>query len=82
MALTTKPDYDPNEPRVPLNEATKKQWENLSPEELQNVGMICGEILQLVMPMNQVPHLKIITAATALEENIIKPKLTFIVMDL
>ena len=35
LAMATKPDYDPNEPREPLNEEEKKEWDNLSQEELQ-----------------------------------------------
>lgn len=35
MAMVSKPDYDPNEPRVPLDEQTKKEWEELSGKELE-----------------------------------------------
>ena len=34
LALANKPDYDPNNPRVPLDEELKKSWENLSQDEL------------------------------------------------
>ena len=34
LAMANKPDFDPNEPRIPLNETIKKQWEDLPQEEL------------------------------------------------
>lgn len=35
IAMTSKPDYDPNTPREPLDENTKKNWETLTAEELK-----------------------------------------------
>ncbi len=35
IAMTSKPDYDPNTPREPLDENTKKAWENLTSEDLK-----------------------------------------------
>lgn len=35
IAMTSKPDYDPNNPREPLDENTKKSWENLTGEDLK-----------------------------------------------
>ena len=39
LALTNKPDYDPNNPRVPLDEELKKSWENLSKMNYWKNGM-------------------------------------------
>lgn len=35
LAMTSKPDYDPNNPRESLDEEINKEWENLSSEEVQ-----------------------------------------------
>ena len=36
LAMASKPDYDPNDPRTPIDENIKAEWANLSNEELQN----------------------------------------------
>src|SRR5690606_15374218 len=35
LAMTTKPDFDPNNPREPLDENLKKEWEDLPIDQLQ-----------------------------------------------
>ena len=36
LAMTTKPDFDPNNPREPLDEELKKEWKDLPIDELEN----------------------------------------------
>ena len=36
LAMVSKPDYDPNNPREPIDEKTKAEWSNLTQQELQN----------------------------------------------
>ncbi len=35
ISMVSKPDYDPNNPRVPIDEKTKEEWKSLSPQEVQ-----------------------------------------------
>ncbi len=34
IAMVSKPDFDPNKPREPIDEKTKEEWKNLSQDEL------------------------------------------------
>ena len=36
LAMASKPDYDPNDPKIPIDEKIREEWETLSNEELQN----------------------------------------------
>lgn len=35
IAMASKPDYDPNNPREPIDEKTKEEWKNLTDQEVQ-----------------------------------------------
>ena len=35
ISMASKPDYDPNNPREPIDEKTKEEWKSLSPQEVQ-----------------------------------------------
>lgn len=70
LAMASKPDYDPNDPRVPLNEETKKEWEALPQEELQKRWYDMWRNFAINDAYEPGSTFKVITAAAAVEENI------------
>lgn len=77
LAMATKPDYDPNEPREPLNEEEKKEWDNLSQEELQKKWYDMWRNFSINDAYEPGSTFKIITSAIALEENVVTPDTPF-----
>jgi stage V sporulation protein D (sporulation-specific penicillin-binding protein) len=77
LAMTTKPDYDPNTPREPLDEEIKKEWENLPKEELEKRWYDMWRNFVINDAYEPGSTFKIITAAAALEENIVNPNTQF-----
>lgn len=77
LAMALKPDYDPNEPRVPLDEETKKQWENLPSDELTKGWYDMWRNFSISDIYEPGSTFKLITAAIALEENIATPDTHF-----
>lgn len=70
LALSNKKDYDPNNPREPLDEETKKEWESLPLDELKNRWYDSWRNIAISDIYEPGSTFKIITAAAALEENI------------
>lgn len=77
LAMATKPDYNPNNPREPLDENTKKEWENLSQEELQKKWYDMWRNYPINDSYEPGSTFKIITAAAGLEEGVVTPESQF-----
>lgn len=69
LALASKPDYDPNEPRTPMDEALKEQWKNLSSEQLQAAWFDMWRNPAVNDIYEPGSTFKLLTTSIALEEN-------------
>lgn len=69
LALDNYPKYDPNFPRKSLDEKEQKLFESLSDEAVTENIMICGEVLQLMMYMNQEVYLNLLQLLQPMKKN-------------
>lgn len=69
LAMANKPDYDPNEPRLPADENLAKQWEGLSQEEIQKNWFEMWRNFPINDSYEPGSTYKILTVASGLEEN-------------
>lgn len=69
LAMASKPDYDPNDPKMPIDENIKTEWENLPDEELQKAWFDMWRNPAVNDIYEPGSTFKLITTATALEEN-------------
>lgn len=77
LAMVTKPDYDPNNPREPIDEEIKAQWKDLPHQELEKRWYDMWRNFAINDAYEPGSTFKIITAAAGLEENVTTPKTRF-----
>jgi len=77
IAMASKPDYDPNNPREPIDENIKKQWESLSAEDLKKqwYDMWRNPIVNDIYEPGST--FKPLVVAIALQENKTQPNKTY-----
>jgi stage V sporulation protein D (sporulation-specific penicillin-binding protein) len=69
LAMTSKPDYDPNDPKIPIDETVKKEWETLDDKSLQEAWFDMWRNPAVNDIYEPGSTFKLITTAVALEEN-------------
>ena len=69
LAMTTKDDYNLNDPRAPLNEKQEEEWDKLSEEEKMDILYDNWRDFNVNDQYEPGSTFKLITAAAAIEEN-------------
>lgn len=77
LAMATMPDYDPNDPRTPLDDNLKREWEGLSQQDLLKNWYAMWRNYPIHDSYEPGSTFKILTGAAGLEENIITPNSQF-----
>ncbi|GAB6084918.1 penicillin-binding transpeptidase domain-containing protein [Alkaliphilus crotonatoxidans] len=77
LAMAIKPDYDPNEPRVPLDEALRAQLEELTDDEKLNEWYAMWRNPVINDTYEPGSTFKLVTTSAALEEGVATPQSTF-----
>lgn len=77
LAMVNKPDYDPNHPRKAEDESIQKEWDQLDSQELQERWFDSWRNYSINDIYEPGSTFKLITAAAALEENLISKNSNF-----
>ncbi|KNF09926.1 stage V sporulation protein D [Gottschalkia purinilytica] len=77
LAMASKPDYNPNNPKEPTDEALKKEWEKLSPEDQSKKWYDMWRNFPINDNYEPGSTFKIITTVAGLEENKVTPQSEF-----
>lgn len=73
LAMTTKGDYNLNDPKAPTNEKEEKEWDNLDYKEKQNIWYDNWRNFNVNDQIEPGSTFKLITAASALEQATTNP---------
>lgn len=69
LAMASKPDYDPNDPKIPMDEVIEQEWSTLPNEELQKAWFDMWRNPAVNDIYEPGSTFKLLTTAIALEEN-------------
>ncbi len=77
LAMSSKPDYDPNDPKKPIDEIIQQEWSTLPSEELQKAWFDMWRNPAVNDIYEPGSTFKLLTTAIALEENKATPNTTY-----
>lgn len=77
LAMTVKPDYDPNTPRIPLDEEEKEKYEVMGQEERSKLWNKMWRNPMISDTYEPGSTFKLITSAAGLEEGVVEPNSPF-----
>lgn len=78
LAMTTKDDYNLNDPRAPINEKQEKEWKKLTKDEKMEVLFDNWRDFNVNDQYEPGSTFKLITAAAAIEENTSQPESQYV----
>ena len=77
LAMATKPDFDPNNPRIPVNADKKREFESLDTKEQQKLWNEMWRNPMISDTYEPGSTFKLITSAAGLEEGVVEPNSPF-----